>query len=111
MAERPTEPDRPKLVLGARYPQYPKQIIAAARSSFLQGDHWAYLAGIVAILLGALIVRLYFRARSTRPACTPDTTPRTRRGETPGPLRPRRPPDPRPRADRARRRLSITRSG
>ena len=46
-----------------QYPQYSKQIIAAARSSFLQGDHWAYLAGIVAILLGALIVRLYFPSK------------------------------------------------
>ena len=43
-----------------QYPQYAKQIIAAARNSFLDGDHRAYLAGIVAILLGALIVRLRF---------------------------------------------------
>ena len=46
-----------------QYPQYSKQIIAAARSSFLDGDHWAYLAGIVAILLGALIVRLRFPSK------------------------------------------------
>ena len=43
-----------------QYPQYSKQIIAAARESFLDGDHRAYIAGIVAILLGALIVRLCF---------------------------------------------------
>ena len=36
-----------------QYPQYSKQIIAAARESFLDGDHRAYIAGIVAILLGA----------------------------------------------------------
>ena len=43
-----------------QYPQHSKQIIAAARESFLDGDHRAYIAGIVAILLGALIVRLCF---------------------------------------------------
>jgi DHA2 family multidrug resistance protein-like MFS transporter len=43
-----------------QYPQYSQQIVAAARSSFLEGDHRAYLAGIVAILIGALIVRLRF---------------------------------------------------
>jgi MFS family permease len=42
-----------------RYPQYADQIVAAARESFLQGDRWAYLAGIVAVLLGALLV--FFR--------------------------------------------------
>ena len=36
-----------------QYPQYSKQIIAAARESFLDGDHRAYIAGIVAILIGA----------------------------------------------------------
>ena len=43
-----------------QYPEYSKQIIAAARSSFLDGDHRAYIAGIVAIVLGAVIVRLRF---------------------------------------------------
>lgn len=43
-----------------KYPQYAKPIIAAARESFLKGDHWAYVAGIIAILLGALIVRLRY---------------------------------------------------
>jgi DHA2 family multidrug resistance protein-like MFS transporter len=42
--------------LANQYPQYKPQIIAAAKTSFLQGDQWAYLAGIVAILLGALLV-------------------------------------------------------
>jgi MFS transporter, DHA2 family, multidrug resistance protein len=42
-----------------RYPQYSDQIVAAAKSSFLQGDRWAYAAGIVAILLGAALV--FFR--------------------------------------------------
>jgi MFS transporter, DHA2 family, multidrug resistance protein len=40
-----------------QYPQYADKIIAAARSSFLDGDHRAYIAGIVAILIGAALVR------------------------------------------------------
>ena len=43
-----------------QYPKYSDQIIAAARESFLDGDHWAYAAGIIAILFGAALVRAYF---------------------------------------------------
>lgn len=43
-----------------RYPEYQSQIVAAAKSSFLQGDEWAYIAGIVAILLGAALVFFVF---------------------------------------------------
>ena len=43
-----------------RYPQYESQIVAAAKSSFLDGDERAYLAGIVAILLGAALVFFLF---------------------------------------------------
>ena len=43
-----------------RYPQYQDQIVAAAKSSFLQGDEWAYIAGIVAILLGAALIFFLF---------------------------------------------------
>jgi MFS transporter, DHA2 family, multidrug resistance protein len=43
-----------------QYPQYASQITAAAKASFLQGDQWAYTAGIVAILLGAMLVFLLF---------------------------------------------------
>ena len=35
-----------------QYPQYQDQIVAAAKTSFLQGDEWAYIAGIVAIVIG-----------------------------------------------------------
>jgi MFS transporter, DHA2 family, multidrug resistance protein len=42
-----------------QYPQYASQITAAAKSSFLAGDQWAYSAGIVAIGVGAALV--YFR--------------------------------------------------
>jgi MFS transporter, DHA2 family, multidrug resistance protein len=43
-----------------QYPQYASQITDAAKTSFLQGDQWAYTAGIVAILLGAVIVFFLF---------------------------------------------------
>jgi len=43
-----------------QYPQYASQITAAAKTSFLVGDQWAYLAGIVVILLGALLVFFIF---------------------------------------------------
>jgi MFS family permease len=49
--------------LAEQYPQHASQITAAARSSFLDGDEKAYLAGIIAILLGALIVRFRFPDR------------------------------------------------
>lgn len=43
-----------------RYPQYADQIIAGARTAFIQGDQWAYLAGIIAVLGGAALVWLFF---------------------------------------------------
>jgi hypothetical protein len=46
-----------------QYPNYTDQIIAAAKSSFLQGDDWAYLAGLVAIVLGALLICFMFPRR------------------------------------------------
>ena len=46
--------------VGQQYPQYASQITAAARASFLQGDDWAYAAGIVAVLLGAMLVYFLF---------------------------------------------------
>jgi EmrB/QacA subfamily drug resistance transporter len=38
-------------------------IVAAAKASFLDGDEWAYTAGIVAVLLGALLVWFMFPKR------------------------------------------------
>jgi DHA2 family multidrug resistance protein-like MFS transporter len=47
--------------------QYPpsiqQNIIDAAKTSFLHGDQWAYLAGIVAVLVGATVVFLFFPKR------------------------------------------------
>jgi len=49
--------------LAGQYPRHSEQIIAAAKVSFLQGDAWAYGAGIVAILLGAALVFFAFPKR------------------------------------------------
>jgi hypothetical protein len=46
-----------------QHPRYADQITAAAESSFLKGDDWAYAAGIVAILLGAALVFFFFPSR------------------------------------------------
>jgi MFS transporter, DHA2 family, multidrug resistance protein len=47
-----------------RYPpSVQDNIIAGAKTAFLQGDQWAYLAGIVAVLLGATLVFLMFPKR------------------------------------------------
>lgn len=52
----------------AQYPQYKSQIVAGAKTSFLQGDAWAYTAGIVAILLGAALVYFMFPRRDREEA-------------------------------------------
>jgi MFS transporter, DHA2 family, multidrug resistance protein len=46
--------------IAKQYPQYASQITAAAKTSFLQGDQWAYTAGVVAVLLGAALVFFLF---------------------------------------------------
>jgi MFS transporter, DHA2 family, multidrug resistance protein len=43
-----------------QYPQYASEITAAAKQSFLDGADWAYLAGIVFIILGAVLVFFLF---------------------------------------------------
>ena len=43
-----------------QYPQYASQITSAAKSSFLDGDHWAYTAGVIAVLVGAALVFFAF---------------------------------------------------
>jgi MFS family permease len=44
-------------------PSVQDNIISGAKTAFLQGDQWAYLAGIVAVLLGAALVFLKFPKR------------------------------------------------
>jgi DHA2 family multidrug resistance protein-like MFS transporter len=45
----------------SRYPAtIQAQIVSGAKTAFLKGDQWAYLAGIVAVLLGAAVVAFCF---------------------------------------------------
>jgi MFS transporter, DHA2 family, multidrug resistance protein len=45
----------------SRYPaSVQDSIIAGAKTAFLDGDQWAYTAGVVAILVGAVLVFFYF---------------------------------------------------
>jgi len=46
-----------------QYPQYAKQIIAAAQTSFTNGADWAYIAGIAAIVIGSVLVFFFFPKR------------------------------------------------
>ena len=48
------------IAVAQQYPKYATQITAAAKSAFLQGDQWAYAAGIIAVLLGAVLVFFMF---------------------------------------------------
>jgi EmrB/QacA subfamily drug resistance transporter len=43
-----------------QYPQYAAPIADAAKSAFLDGANWAYVAGIAAVVLGAALVFLLF---------------------------------------------------
>jgi DHA2 family multidrug resistance protein-like MFS transporter len=46
--------------LAATHPQYASQITAAAQSSFLDGDQWAYAAAMAAVLVGMALVYFFF---------------------------------------------------
>src|SRR6186997_1825534 len=46
-----------------QYPQYSSQIIKAAQQSFVDGQDWAYVAGIAAVALGAVLVFFRFPKR------------------------------------------------
>ncbi len=46
-----------------QYPQYAKQITAAAKQSFVDGQAWAYAAGLLAIAVGAGLVCFMFPRR------------------------------------------------
>src|SRR3954452_1215961 len=49
--------------LAAHHPSYAGQITAAAKSSFLKGDQWGYLAARVAILIGMGLLYRFFPKR------------------------------------------------
>jgi DHA2 family multidrug resistance protein-like MFS transporter len=46
--------------VAAQYPQYAEQITAAAKTAFLAGDQYAYIAGILAVLIGGVLVFFVF---------------------------------------------------
>ena len=46
--------------IASQYPKYQDQIIAAAKTSFVDGADWAYVAGIAAVVLGAVLVFFLF---------------------------------------------------
>ena len=50
--------------VAAQYPQYATAITAGAKASFLDGADWAYAAGIIAVLVGATIVYVFFPRKS-----------------------------------------------
>lgn len=54
--------------IAEQHPQYAGQITAAAKESFLNGDAWAYTAGIVAILFGAALVAFLFPKKAEEEA-------------------------------------------
>jgi hypothetical protein len=49
-------------------PEDADAILAAAKSSFLDGDQWAYGAGLVAVLVGAVLVFFVFPRREREDA-------------------------------------------
>ena len=51
-----------------RYPQYADQIITAAKTSFDQGQNWAYLVGLIAIVGGSALVFFFFPKRDEEKA-------------------------------------------
>ena len=46
--------------MASQYPQYANEILAAAKSSFLDGDQLAYAAGLVAVLIGLTVTFFLF---------------------------------------------------
>ena len=46
--------------IAQQYPSHASQIIAGAKEAFLHGDHWAYAAGLIAVVLGGVLVFFCF---------------------------------------------------
>jgi MFS family permease len=76
--------------IAERYPQYSTQIIQGAKSSFLSGADWAYTAGIIAIVVGAVIVFFLFpkREQELQLLATYHAEDTNRPTATPGPVKP-----------------------
>jgi hypothetical protein len=54
--------------LAAQNPKYADQITAAAQQSFLDGDRWAYIAAMVAVLIGMALVFRFFPRKEAEEA-------------------------------------------
>ena len=54
--------------LATKHPQSAAQITAAAKSSFLDGDQWAYSAALFAVLLGMALVFRFFPKKDAEEA-------------------------------------------
>ena len=50
--------------IAKQYPEYSDAIVAAARQSFLDGADWAYATGMLTMLLGAVIVFVFYPRRA-----------------------------------------------
>ena len=46
--------------LAKQYPQYSKQIVSGAQTAFLHGQQGAYLAGIIAVVIGGIVMFFFF---------------------------------------------------
>ncbi|MBM3693192.1 MAG: MFS transporter [Actinobacteria bacterium] len=57
---QPTRSFASATAIADRYPQYADEIVSAARASFVEGQRWADLAGVVAVLLGMALVATAF---------------------------------------------------
>ncbi|MCS5735336.1 MFS transporter [Herbiconiux daphne] len=49
--------------IAKQYPQYSDGIVAAARQSFLDGADWAYATGILTMVIGAVVVLVFYPRR------------------------------------------------
>jgi EmrB/QacA subfamily drug resistance transporter len=78
--------------IAQQYPKYSSQITAAAKQSFLHGDQWAYTAGIVAVLLGAVIVFAFFPRFEREQQLLAEYHAEDVRGAAPASAEPDRPP-------------------
>ena len=54
--------------LAERYPEYSDQIINAAQQSFVDGANWAYAAGGIAVIIGAILVAVIYPGRTREQA-------------------------------------------
>jgi MFS transporter, DHA2 family, multidrug resistance protein len=76
------------IAVAQQHPKYADQITAAAKSAFLQGDQWAYTAGIVAVLIGGALIFFLFprKAEEERLLAAYAAEDETDAAATPGPV-------------------------